>query len=1441
MADFNIKKYYGDLSSLFKTSSPVKQRVSNKIAAPGQVGVPVGTARAFLRHVNNAYQSAVASFGTYNRLARYSDYCEMESMAEISSGLDIYADECTTHDENGDILSIISPNPEIRKLLTLLFYDNLNVEFNLWSWVRSLCKYGDQFLLVDHHPDYGVLDLLPMPVNEVEREEGFNPENPLEYRYRWVTQGNRTIEPWEVIHFRVMGNESFLPYGSSILEAARRVWRQLILMEDAVMVYRIVRSPERRVFYIDVGNVAPQDVEKYMERVKTQLKRNMVVSSDTGRVDLRYNPLPIHYATPIPLLDGRTITIKELAQEYDDGKENWVYSIQDDSKKIVPGKVVWCGKNYSAKKITKVTLDDGTHLLTAPEHPFVLRDGSSKRADELCVNDALMPLYRNEVKLTKTSESLYTKVYDPCSNKYLLMHRVVANNVLQEKLHEAKKTVGCDDNKYLVIHHKNFNSLNNYPSNLQWVGNAEHMRFHKDLGKKVFTSYNKTEEKRLKTIEDNKKYKKAQHMNEVYNGTDLHKEHNKIRRKAQLQSWEKNREMRCRTMCWVIPDECIELGKKLWIGNSKLHRDVFIELFKKDPTIRELLKQANEKFGRSIDKLSRTAIERRLNELGYSGFREYRTDSLKISEYKNHKVSKVEEIICEGTDVYCMAVVGPDGEDDRHNFAACSFGNTDMKCSKSAILLRNSVDEDFYIPQRGAESNSRIETLPGGQFTGDIEDLSYIQSFRGNVLVKLLDNTKDTIKNIVNRINSGESLWTYSINPETLHISPSKIIAGQNVGKKNNFIRINLDNEKHIEVTDEHLMILSDGRYIHAKDLKPGDSLSALYTKVSSKMNRNYLDGYEMLYQPDKNRWDYTHRIVAKECLKKDLSKSNVVHHTSFNKLNNSPDFLKVFENSKLHRDFHASVNKDNKIYVGNGNPNFNSEANIETLLGAARLSKNFSELVKRTGYTHFIIRRLVNDLGMNYTEFHKKYMQYNPSVYYYCGYNLTLDDIKEVIRFPEIKSEVDVCKFLSCSVMTLKPILKNSNYRDFRQLYDEVKGLTFQNMVNVASNCSTLKEISLILGCSEGKLKNLLHLNGFKTVKDFRKKFGMRKYSTPQMFKKGMVPHNKVALNHKVVSVEYLNIQEDAYDIQVEKNNNFSVDCGIFVHNSKLFAALKIPKSYLGYEGEIGSKATLSQEDIRFSRTIQRLQRVIVSELNKIAVIHLYSKGFKNSDLVNFDIQLANPSTIAEMQRLELWRTKFEVAGVVQEGMFDKNFVYRRIWKLSDSEIEQIEEGRKKDKMFDMELENITVEPAEEAAPLETPPEEPTPAGGIEEPAAAAPPTEPGLPPPPGEAEPLTAGKDPNAQIAAPNELIKPFGIKRKKKSTFPNLKNYVFNTKKTALDHHRNYSELNRFAKNPFGECVESVEDKIFNKNLNKIEELVNKLESLDKFNKTKKVMSD
>ena len=262
----------------------------------------------FRKTQSTVYSAAMSAYGTYDRLARYSDFSEMEYTPELSSALDIYSEECASPDETGSILHIFSDNQKIKSLLEDLFIDTLNIDFNLTSWARNLCKYGDFFLFNDVNPETGVINAFPIPVSEVEREEGYDPDNPLAYRFRWVTQGNQILESWQVSHFRLLGNDAFLPYGSSVLESARRIWRQLILVEDAMLVYRVIRSPERRVFYIDVGNVPVEDIPNFMEQAQSTLKKSQVVDKTTGRVDLRYNPLSVDEDYFIPVRGGESGT-----------------------------------------------------------------------------------------------------------------------------------------------------------------------------------------------------------------------------------------------------------------------------------------------------------------------------------------------------------------------------------------------------------------------------------------------------------------------------------------------------------------------------------------------------------------------------------------------------------------------------------------------------------------------------------------------------------------------------------------------------------------------------------------------------------------------------------------------------------------------------------------------------------------------------------------------------------------------------------------------------------------------------------------------------------------------------------------------------------------------------------------------------------------------------
>jgi len=260
----------------------------------------------------NPFDNLMASvMANQNRLERYGDFDQMEYTPEIASALDIYADEMTTSTKLQPLLDIDCSNDEIKHILDSLYIKILNVEFNLFGWCRTMCKYGDLFLYLDIDETVGIQSIIGLPTQEIERMEGEDKSNPNYVQFQWNSSG-MTFENWQIAHFRILGNDKYAPYGTSALEPARRIWRQLMLLEDAMMAYRIVRSPERRVFYIDVGNIPPQDVEQYMQKVMTQMKRNQVVDPGTGRVDLRYNPMSIDEDYFVPVRGATSSKIESL-------------------------------------------------------------------------------------------------------------------------------------------------------------------------------------------------------------------------------------------------------------------------------------------------------------------------------------------------------------------------------------------------------------------------------------------------------------------------------------------------------------------------------------------------------------------------------------------------------------------------------------------------------------------------------------------------------------------------------------------------------------------------------------------------------------------------------------------------------------------------------------------------------------------------------------------------------------------------------------------------------------------------------------------------------------------------------------------------------------------------------------------------------------------------
>jgi len=317
MAD---KRLFSRLKRLFSTDvvirnqggNQVKVMDVNKIQQSGEYET-----NSLVDRFNRVYTNSPTSLYGYQsnfnyqtlRPQLYSEYDSMDTDAIIASALDIIADESTLKNDMGEVLQIRSSDENVQKILYNLFYDVLNIEFNLWPWIRNMCKYGDFFLKLEIAEKFGVYNVIPYNAFHIERLEGQDPDNPNDIQYGFDPEGVTTggygyynvpnsnnvnsntliFDNYEMAHFRLLTDTNFLPYGRSYIEPARKLFKQYTLMEDAMLIHRIVRAPEKRIFYMNVGNIPPAEVENFMQKTISKMKRTPYVDQQTGEYNLKYN------------------------------------------------------------------------------------------------------------------------------------------------------------------------------------------------------------------------------------------------------------------------------------------------------------------------------------------------------------------------------------------------------------------------------------------------------------------------------------------------------------------------------------------------------------------------------------------------------------------------------------------------------------------------------------------------------------------------------------------------------------------------------------------------------------------------------------------------------------------------------------------------------------------------------------------------------------------------------------------------------------------------------------------------------------------------------------------------------------------------------------------------------------------------------------------------
>jgi hypothetical protein len=309
MADNEQNTIFTRLKKLFSTNTIVRNVGGKKLRITDTDNIQSFVNRRGIDRYNRVYNSQTGGYGSSHgryeaaaafqgaRLQLFRDYDMMDNDPIISSVMDIYADESTVKDEFNRILSIKTNNTQLQQVLDNLFYDILNIEFNLWPWVRNLVKYGDFFLYLDIDSKYGITNAIPLSVYETTRVEGEDPQNPFSVRFTiqndFLNLGKKEFDNYEIAHFRMLSDTNFLPYGKSAVEGGRRTWKQLQLMEDAMLIHRIMRAPDKRKFKIDIGNIPPAEIDTYMNRIVDKMKKAPLMDPKTGDYNLRYNMMNI--------------------------------------------------------------------------------------------------------------------------------------------------------------------------------------------------------------------------------------------------------------------------------------------------------------------------------------------------------------------------------------------------------------------------------------------------------------------------------------------------------------------------------------------------------------------------------------------------------------------------------------------------------------------------------------------------------------------------------------------------------------------------------------------------------------------------------------------------------------------------------------------------------------------------------------------------------------------------------------------------------------------------------------------------------------------------------------------------------------------------------------------------------------------------------------------
>lgn len=632
-----------------------------------------------------------------------------------NSAFHYFANDATQPNmDNGRVCWVESPDQAVVDMADTLIKRRLRLEDDLFSIAYTLCQYGNDYeeVLVTENGVVGLNNLSAPTMRRVEKLNGslIGYVQDVTGRFtanqdelRRMLAGALTIpkhvalfEDWQTCHFRLRSTTRRSPYGVSVAEGARWIWKRLVMLEDAVMIYKLTRSPARYAFYVDVTDVPANRVETFLKRAKRDLKKKKMVNPNNNFLDMRYNPLCLSGDTKIPLLNGTEKTLLEMVAAYERGEEQWVYSVDvNDENRLKPGKVTWAGGTRKNAQLLKITLDNGESIKVTPDHKMIRRSGEFVEAHDLQSGDSLMPYYRKRGNVSPAAPD-YEMVYDPSDRTYKFVHRVVAEAL-------GIKTGASD----CVIHHEDCNRLNNDPRNLTEMTWAEHKELHHKLSAAAaekLTAYNKSPEKRAKTAAQNREYDKAALMREAIT-PEIREKQKSAARVSKQEMWADpvRRAKSAQAMKLVFSDKFVNAIRGLVDEESDAGAPRIATLANERGLV-EILRSDNPTKTTKIKSVHRDMLRWMSQRLGFKNFEEFK----QLSPANNHKVARI-EVLDEREDTYTLTV------DTAHTFAV-----------SAGVFVKNSNDEDFFIAVRDGRALSRVEVLSGPDYQ-NVDDVQYFQ------------------------------------------------------------------------------------------------------------------------------------------------------------------------------------------------------------------------------------------------------------------------------------------------------------------------------------------------------------------------------------------------------------------------------------------------------------------------------------------------------------------------------------------------------------------------------------------------------------------------------------------------------------------------------------------------------------------------------------------